>query len=111
MKFDPGGILSSLTIDILIIRFYPSEISTTRIRARAQAFAGFVNWMCVCKLFQLCGNSSILCPANHPFRIVIVVQITPIAIQNINWRTFIIFACFCFSWVSNNGLSINTASH
>lgn len=30
-------------------RFYPSEITTTRIRARGQAFAGFVNWMCVCE--------------------------------------------------------------
>ncbi|KAJ5808777.1 hypothetical protein N7474_010046 [Penicillium riverlandense] len=57
--------------------FYPSEITTTRIRARGQAFAGFVNWICV----------------------FIVVQITPIAIDNIQWRTFIIFACFCFCWI------------
>ncbi|KAJ6112032.1 Major facilitator superfamily domain general substrate transporter [Penicillium sp. IBT 18751x] len=57
--------------------FYPSEITTTRIRARGQAFAGFVNWMCV----------------------FIVVQITPTAIDNIGWRTFIIFACFCFAWI------------
>ncbi|KAJ5273766.1 hypothetical protein N7478_008891 [Penicillium angulare] len=57
--------------------FYPSEITTTRIRARGQAFAGFVNWMCV----------------------FIVVQVTPTAIDNISWRTFIIFACFCFAWI------------
>ncbi|OGE50019.1 hypothetical protein PENARI_c018G03100 [Penicillium arizonense] len=57
--------------------FYPSEISTTRIRARAQAFGGFVNWICV----------------------FIVVQVTPTAIDNIGWRTFIIFACFCFAWI------------
>ncbi|KOS43662.1 hypothetical protein ACN38_g5449 [Penicillium nordicum] len=57
--------------------FYPSEISTTRIRARAQAFGGFVNWICV----------------------FIVVQITPTAIDNIGWKTFIIFACFCFAWI------------
>lgn len=30
---------------------------------------------------------------------VIVVQITPTAIDNIGWKTFIIFACFCFAWV------------
>ncbi|KZN85345.1 Sugar transporter [Penicillium chrysogenum] len=57
--------------------FYPSEISTTRIRARAQAFGGFVNWICV----------------------FIVVQITPTAIDNIGWKTFINFACFCFAWI------------
>ncbi|KAJ5404187.1 hypothetical protein N7509_004058 [Penicillium cosmopolitanum] len=57
--------------------FYPSEITTTRIRARGQAFAGFVNWMCV----------------------FIVVQVTPTAIDNISWRTFIIFACFCAAWI------------
>jgi len=28
-----------------------------------------------------------------------VVQITPIAISNISWRTFIIFAVFCALWV------------
>jgi Sugar (and other) transporter len=28
-----------------------------------------------------------------------VVQITPIAIDNIGWRTFIIFAVFCALWV------------
>ena len=28
-----------------------------------------------------------------------VVQITPIAIANINWRVFIIFAAFCFTWI------------
>lgn len=57
--------------------FYPSEVTTTRIRSRGQAFGGFINWMCVFT----------------------VVQITPIAIQNINWRTFIIFSVFCFCWI------------
>ena len=28
-----------------------------------------------------------------------VVQITPIAIDNIDWRTFVIFAVFCALWV------------
>jgi len=57
--------------------FYPSEVTTTRIRSKGQGIASFVNWMCV------------FC----------VVQITPIAIQNIAWRTFIIFAVFCACWV------------
>lgn len=57
--------------------FYPSEVTTTRIRSKGQAFGGFVNWMCV------------FC----------VVQITPIAIENINWHIFIIFACFCAMWI------------
>jgi sugar porter (SP) family MFS transporter len=42
--------------------FYPSEVTTTRIRSRGQALGGFVNWMCVFT----------------------VVQITPIAIDSIN---------------------------
>ncbi|KEF52075.1 uncharacterized protein A1O9_11701 [Exophiala aquamarina CBS 119918] len=55
---------------------YPSEVTTTRIRSRGQAFSGFMNWMCVFT----------------------VVQITPIAIDNIAWRTFIIFAIFNAGW-------------
>lgn len=57
--------------------FYPSEVTTTRIRSRGQALGGFINWMCVFT----------------------VVQITPKAIANIGWRTFIIFAVFCSLWV------------
>lgn len=57
--------------------FYPSEVTTTRIRSKGQALASFINWMCVFT----------------------VVQITPIAIANIQWRTFIIFAVFCFLWI------------
>ncbi|KAF1991620.1 general substrate transporter [Aulographum hederae CBS 113979] len=57
--------------------FYPSEVTTTRIRSKGQAIGSFVNWMCV------------FC----------VVQITPTAIENIAWRTFIIFAAFCGLWV------------
>ncbi|KAJ9130979.1 Sugar transporter [Pleurostoma richardsiae] len=50
--------------------FYPSEINTTRIRTRMQAIASGWNWMAVFA----------------------VVKITPIAFDNIGWRTFIIFA-------------------
>ncbi|KAF3019706.1 hypothetical protein E8E14_007612 [Neopestalotiopsis sp. 37M] len=50
--------------------FYPSEINTTRVRARMQSIASGWNWMAVFT----------------------VVKITPIAFQNIGWRTFIIFA-------------------
>jgi MFS family permease len=57
--------------------FYPSEITTTRIRSKGQALGSFINWMCVFT----------------------VVQITPIAIANIQWRTFIVFAILCFLWV------------
>ncbi|KAL4746093.1 hypothetical protein BDW72DRAFT_210763 [Aspergillus terricola var. indicus] len=50
--------------------FYPSEISTTRTRTRMQAIASGWNWMAVFA----------------------VVKITPLAFQNIGWRTFVIFA-------------------
>ncbi|KAL4975988.1 hypothetical protein BDW66DRAFT_160080 [Aspergillus desertorum] len=50
--------------------FYPSETSTTRTRTRMQAIASGWNWMAVFA----------------------VVKITPLAFQNIGWRTFIIFA-------------------
>ncbi|KAL9115799.1 MAG: hypothetical protein Q9227_000167 [Pyrenula ochraceoflavens] len=58
--------------------FYPSEVCTTRIRSKGQALASFINWMCVFT----------------------VVQITPIAIGDIGWRTFVIFAVFNAAWVS-----------
>ncbi|KAI4604214.1 hypothetical protein KJ359_000345 [Pestalotiopsis sp. 9143b] len=50
--------------------FYPSEINTTRVRAKMQSIASGWNWMAVFA----------------------VVKITPIAFQNIGWKTFIIFA-------------------
>ncbi|KIW81276.1 hypothetical protein Z517_04301 [Fonsecaea pedrosoi CBS 271.37] len=50
--------------------FYPSEINTTRYRARVQAISSAWNWMFVFA----------------------VVKITPIALQNIGWRTFVVFA-------------------
>ncbi|KAK7685453.1 hypothetical protein QCA50_011316 [Cerrena zonata] len=56
---------------------YPAEITTTRIRARGSAISSFFNWMCVFT----------------------VVEITPIAIANIGWRVFIIFAIFNALWV------------
>ncbi|KAJ3830488.1 general substrate transporter [Lentinula raphanica] len=56
---------------------YPAEISTTRIRARGSAISSFFNWMCVFA----------------------VVQMTPPAIANIDWRVFIIFAVFNACWV------------
>ena len=48
-----------------------------------------------------------------------VVQITPIAIGNIGWRTFIIFACFNALWVpivyvffpETNGLELEDIDH
>ncbi|KAF4843487.1 Sugar transporter STL1 [Colletotrichum siamense] len=50
--------------------FYPSELSTTRVRSKMQAIASGWNWMAVFA----------------------VVKITPISFANIEWRTFIIFA-------------------
>ena len=50
--------------------FYPSEINTTRTRSRMQAIASGWNWMAVFA----------------------VVKITPIAVENIQWRIFVVFA-------------------
>jgi hypothetical protein len=57
--------------------FYSSEVATTQMRSRGQALGAFVNWMC---MFT-------------------VVQITLIAVDNIAWRTFIVFAVLCACWV------------
>ncbi|KAL7274083.1 hypothetical protein RUND412_003028 [Rhizina undulata] len=57
--------------------FYPSEINTTRLRSRGMAIGSAFNWLAVFT----------------------VVEITPIAIQNIGWKTFIIFAVFNALWV------------
>lgn len=56
---------------------YPAEITTTRIRSRGSAIASFFNWMCVFA----------------------VVEMTPPAIANINWKVFIIFAITNALWV------------
>ncbi|KAI9929516.1 hypothetical protein ASPWEDRAFT_110586 [Aspergillus wentii DTO 134E9] len=57
--------------------FYPSEISTQRLRSKSAAIASAFNWLSVFA----------------------VVKITPIAIQNIGWRVFIIFAILNFLWI------------
>lgn len=57
---------------LILLNHIPSEVTTTRIRSRRQTLGAFVNWMCVFT----------------------VVQIPPIAIDRIDWRTFIISRCF-----------------
>ncbi|GJJ15991.1 hypothetical protein Clacol_010270 [Clathrus columnatus] len=52
--------------------FYPAEICTLRIRSKGAATATISNW-----LFNF-----------------VIVQITPVAIQNLQWRTYIMFAVF-----------------
>ncbi|KAF6795453.1 sugar transporter [Colletotrichum sojae] len=56
--------------------FYPSELSTTRVRSKMQAIASGFNWMFVFT----------------------VVKIAPISFTNIQWKTLIIFAILnaCF---------------
>lgn len=56
--------------------FYPSEINTTRLRSCGMAIGSAFNWLAVFA----------------------VVEITPIAIDNIDWRVFIIFAVFNGLW-------------
>lgn len=57
--------------------FYPSEVNTTRIRSKMQAIASGWNWMAVFA----------------------VVKITPIAIENIQWRIFIVFGVLNFAFI------------
>lgn len=57
--------------------FYPSEINVTRLRSRNQAIGSAFNWLSVFA----------------------VVQITPISINNIGWKTFIIFAILNAVWI------------
>lgn len=56
---------------------YPSEILPLRLRQRGSAISTAANWIC-----------------NY-----IIVQITPPAINNIGWRTYIIFAVLNATWV------------
>lgn len=56
---------------------YPSEILPLRLRQRGSAISTAANWIC-----------------NY-----IIVQVTPHAISNIGWRTYIIFAVLNAFWV------------
>lgn len=56
---------------------YPSEILPLRLRQRGSSISTAANWIC-----------------NY-----IIVQITPAAINNIGWRTYIIFAVLNALWV------------
>lgn len=56
---------------------YPSEILPLRLRQRGSSISTAANWIC-----------------NY-----IIVQITPPAIANIGWRTYIIFAVLNATWV------------
>lgn len=57
--------------------FYGSEINVTRLRAKACSIASAWNWLAV------------YC----------IVKITPIAMENLHWRSFIIFAVLNFSFL------------
>jgi sugar porter (SP) family MFS transporter len=75
--------------------FYPSEVTTTRIRSRGQALGGFINWMCVFT----------------------VVQITPIAIDNISVSCVVFFSLpvppsrYPFSRLSSQLTLTSTVAH
>ncbi|KIJ32004.1 hypothetical protein M422DRAFT_185129 [Sphaerobolus stellatus SS14] len=56
---------------------YPAEICTLRLRSKGAATATISNW-----LFNF-----------------VIVQITPIAIQNLGWKTYIMFAIFNASFI------------
>ena len=60
---------------------YPSEILPLRLRQKGSSISTAANWIC-----------------NF-----LIVQITPPAIQNIGWRTYIVFAVLNVSSVSNLG--------
>lgn len=75
--------------------FYPAEVTTTRIRSKGQSLASFISRP---PLFS--QSRKVLTRNSTDWMCVFtVVQITPIAIGNIGWRTFIIFACFNALWV------------
>lgn len=57
--------------------FYPSEINTTRVRARLSSIASAWNWMFVFT----------------------IVKITPISFANIGWRTFIIYTVLNLAFI------------
>ncbi|ANZ73681.1 BA75_01530T0 [Komagataella pastoris] len=57
--------------------FLGSELNITRLRARACSIASGWNWMCVYA----------------------IVKITPIAMKNLGWKTFIIFTVLNAMWV------------
>ncbi|KAL3458228.1 general substrate transporter [Aspergillus heterothallicus] len=57
--------------------FYPAEINTTRLRSRAMSITAASNWMTT----------------------FVVVKITPIAMDKIAWKSFIIFAVLNALWI------------
>lgn len=58
-------------------KVYPSEILPLRLRQRGSSISTASNWIC-----------------NY-----LIVQITPLAISNLGWRTYIIFAILNAFWV------------
>ncbi|KAL2061699.1 hypothetical protein VTL71DRAFT_7077 [Oculimacula yallundae] len=92
--------------------FYPSEVTTTRIRSRGQALGGFINWMCVFAVVQITpiaidsiNVSQETLHTNEPsFQFLralsLVFMIYPATTTDAGqWHTFIIFAIFCFCWI------------
>ncbi|KAH8898093.1 sugar transporter [Thozetella sp. PMI_491] len=77
--------------------FYPVELNTTRLRSKATAIMAASNWLTT----------------------FVVVKITPIAINSIGWKTFIIFAVLNALWIpiiycffpETKGLSLEDIDH
>ncbi|KAG7882818.1 hypothetical protein KL938_003241 [Ogataea parapolymorpha] len=66
-----------MEIGWLNVWLFPAELNGIHIWSRVQAIASFVNWLSVFA----------------------VAQITPKAIDNIGWKTVVIFAILNFTWV------------
>lgn len=77
---------------------YPAEITPLRIRAPANALATSSNWIfnfMVCSFFFVYSHPSVLRTTLHLANTILysqVVMITPVSFENIQWRTYIIFA-------------------
>lgn len=70
-----------------------SEILPLRLRQRGSAISTAANWICnYVSGFGVCSLARLIF-------IKIIVQITPPAISNIGWRTYIIFAILNATWV------------
>jgi hypothetical protein len=80
------------------LTYHSSEILPLRLRQRGSAISTAANWICnYVSISKLCARCR--CSRIHNNAQQIIVQITPPAINNIGWRTYIIFAVLNALWV------------
>lgn len=77
---------------------YPAEVTPIRIRAEATGFSTATNWVCIDLTHEKDSDGQGLMNELQIFNYA-VVQLAPIMINKISWKTYFVFFCFNIAFI------------